>query len=378
MPIVKKPKEEQEKIKYYSLKRILKENCLYNVIYGERSNGKTYSVHDYGIQDYWNSKGMHQMALIRRMEEDFTGKRGEATFEGITKSGRVAEITGGVWDRVVYYASRWYLAKWDSNLNKVIRDHQPFCYGFCLSTGEHDKSSNYDGVKTILFDEFLTRKRYLPNEFVEFMNVLSTIIRQRDDVKIFMLGNTVNMFSPYFAEMGISNVGKQKKGTIDVYTYGDSELRVAVEYSDSPTKKKSDKYFAFNNPKLAMITSGEWELALYPHLPFKYTEKDVKFKYYIEFAGLMLQCNLILHNGCVYTYVHRKTTRFKYPDKDIIFSQAYSARPNWFRRINRPTHNIVRRLYSYFVQEKVFYQDNEVGEVMRNYLQWCSTDRGFE
>ena len=34
-------KQEQ---KYYSLDNILKKNCVYNVIFGERSNGKTYSV----------------------------------------------------------------------------------------------------------------------------------------------------------------------------------------------------------------------------------------------------------------------------------------------------------------------------------------------
>ena len=29
---------------YYSLQKILKKNAVYNVIFGERSNGKTYSV----------------------------------------------------------------------------------------------------------------------------------------------------------------------------------------------------------------------------------------------------------------------------------------------------------------------------------------------
>ena len=34
-----------------------------------------------------------------------------------------------------------------------------------------------------------------------------------------------------------------------------------------------DVYFAFNNPKLQMITSGAWEMAIYPHNKVKYKPK---------------------------------------------------------------------------------------------------------
>ena len=62
-------------------------------------------------------------------------------------------------------------------------------------------------MKTILFDEFITKGMYLTDEFMAFMNTLSTIIRQRDNVKIFMCGNTVNKFNPYFEEMGLNDMG---------------------------------------------------------------------------------------------------------------------------------------------------------------------------
>ena len=68
-----------------------------------------------------------------------------------------------------------------------------------------------------------------------------------------------------FAEMGLTHIDKMKQGTIDVYTYGTSELTVAVEYCESMKgSKENNYYFAFNNPKLNMITSGAWELNLYP------------------------------------------------------------------------------------------------------------------
>lgn len=367
------------KKKYYSLVNILQIHAVYNMIIGERSNGKTYSVLEYCIKDYCENG--NQMALIRRYLESFIGKRGEAMFEALVSNGVVKKYSNGKFDKIVYRASRWWLAKYDEKLEKNILDEKPFCFGFALNATEHDKSTSYPKVKNILFDEFITRSTYLSDEFVLFMNTLSTIIREKDDVKIFMCANTVNKYCPYFIEMGLNRVEKQKQGTIDTYTYGESKLTVAVEYCASNAKgKKSDKYFAFDNPKLKMITEGSWEVALYPHLPIKYMLEDVKLSYYIEFMGNMLQCDIVKKKDekgrkVCFTYVHRKTTPLKDKEKDIIFSTQYSPKPNWFRRLAKPTSYIEQRIFAFFKREKVFYQDNEIGEIMRNYLNWCITDK---
>ena len=121
---------------------------------------------------------------------------------------------------------------------------------------EHDKSTSYPDITIIVYDEAISRDGYITDEFVLFCNVLSTIIRQRDDVVIYMLGNTVNKYCPYFVEMGLTDVKNMKEGDLQVYSYGDSRLKVAVQFTDSISKKgkASDVYFAFNNPKLQMIT----------------------------------------------------------------------------------------------------------------------------
>lgn len=367
------------KTKYYSLTRILQKNATYNMIIGERSNGKTYAVLDYALKDYCENG--NQLAIIRRYEIDFIGKRGAQMFDAIVTNGLVEKYSKGKWETIIYRASRWWLGKYDENLDKMILSETPLAFGFSLSSGEHDKSTSYPRVKNIVFDEFLTRDMYLNDEFVLFMNVLSTIIRQRDGVKIFMLGNTVNKYSPYFKEMGLTNVEKMQQGSIDVYRYGDSELTVAVEYCEPSKKgKKSDVYFAFNNPKLQMITGGAWEISIYPHLPIKYQGADIKFKYFIIFNDNILQCEIIKvkdekKRNCYFTYIHRKTTPLLDKKKDIIFSTEYSPSPNWFRRLGRPRNDVERTLYQFFVREKVFYQDNEIGEIVRNYLNWCVSDK---
>ena len=376
-----KKKKKVEEGEYYSLKPILKYEADYNMIIGERSNGKTYSVCDYALEDY--CKNGNQFGIIRRQEEDFTGKRGQQMFASIVENGLVEKYTNGEWTGIKYYSSRWYLCKYDEKLDKTIQNAEPFAYAFALSTMEHDKSTSYPRIKTVLFDECLTRGSYLNDEFILFCNTLSTIIRDRDGMKIFMCGNTVNRYAPYFKEMGLVNVPKMKQGAIDIYTYGENdELKVAVEYcAENKRKKKSNKYFAFNNPKLKMVTHGAWELAIYPHLPLKYKKHDVRFTYYVEFDDNILTCQIISINDergrHYFTYVTQKTTPLQDRKGDIVYSTRYSPKPNWRRKLTKPIYNIDKKLYTFFINDKVFYQNNEIGEIMRNYLIWSQSDRGI-
>lgn len=357
--------------RFYSLKNILSKNAQYNVIFGERSSGKTFAILLYGLENY--IKNGKQMAYLRRYAEDFVGKRGQRVFEAIVEHGDIKRLTKGQWTSVYYYASKWYLCTYDE-AGKRITDENPFCFGFALASMEHDKSLSFPNITTIFFDEFLSRQAYLTDEFVLFCNVVSTIVRHRDDVKIFMAGNTVTKYCPYFQEMGLTEVKKMEEGKIDVYTYGESKLLVAVEYAN-PSKrgKPSDVYFAFKNPKLKMITSGKWEMGIYPHCPCKYLPSDVLFTYFIYFDGELLQADIISHDDMYFTFIHRKTGNIKYPDSDLVYSPEVSARPNWIRRITKPRTETERIISEYYVKEKVFYQSNDVGEIVMNYLKWCST-----
>ena len=363
------------KEKFYRLDNILTYNADYNVIYGERSNGKTTAVLELGIDDHIKSGYRNQIGIIRRWEEDFKGKNGQQMFDNIIKLGWIEKKTKGKYNSVYYYSQRWFFCKYDELGNREEVATTPFALGFSITSEEHYKSTAYPDIKTILFDEFITRQFYLPEEFVKFQNLLSTIIRLRTDVKIFMCGNTINKFCPYFAEMGLTGVKKQKKGTIDIYTYGDTTLKVAVEYSDFPSKKKeSNKYFAFNNPKLEMITHGGWEIDIYPHLPMKYRPKDIYYIFYIIFDDEVLQGNVICVNNIVFMYFHRKTTKIVEDTNRLIYKQSVDARNNFRTNILKPQRKIDSKILELIHKKKVFYQDNEVGEVFNNYIKWCTQE----
>lgn len=357
-------------MKYYSLNRILEHNAKFNVIFGERSNGKTYSVLKLAVENF--IKTGKQLAIVRRFEEDYKGKRGATVFDGLVENNEISKLSKGKWNSVYYYSGRWYLCRYEDDAR--ITCETPLAYGFAISSMEHDKSSSYPNITTILFDEFITRTFYLNDEFVLFMNTLSTIIRHRNDVTIFMLGNTVNQYCPYFQEMGLTNAKKMKEGDLDVYTYGTSGLIVAVERTLSGAKrggKKSDVYFAFNNPKLRMITGGEWEIDVYPHAPCKILPKDIVYTFYIEFDGEVLQANIVVNESMIFCFVHRKTTGLKYKENDLIFSTGYSPLPTRLRNILKPTTKLGIRIKDLIDRDLVFYQDNTVGEVFANYLKFC-------
>lgn len=356
-----------DKNKYYSLDKILKENAVYNVIFGERSNGKTYAVLKYAVSEYFKQGGT--FAYVRRWKEDVIGSRASNVFTSLNSNGEIKKLSRGKYELIHYRAGKFYLANYDEKGNIKFGESDLFGYTFALSDSEHNKSISYPDVTTILFDEFLTKHTYLADEFVLFMNTISTIVRQRTNVKIFMLGNTVNKYCPYFDEMGLEHIENMEQGTIDLYKYGNSKLTVAVEYAESTKKAKTNNfYFAFNNPKLDMITSGAWELDIYPHIPYKFKPKDIAFTYFIIFNSNIYQCEIVYLEDVTFTYIHDKTTPIQNPDSDLIYTFDYNPKMNYNRSIYKPINNIQEKVLWYFKTDRVYYQDNNVGNAISNFL----------
>jgi len=356
---------------YYNTSRIDKKNSIYNIIFGERSNGKTYALLKKGLENYF--KDGSQMAYVRRWKEDITGRRAARLFSGINENKEVEKLSKGEFTGVHYWAGKFYLCNYDEKGKPLYNDTDIIAFTFALSDSEHDKSTSFPNVRTIVFDEFLTNKLYLQDEFVLFMNVVSTIVRKREDVKIYMLGNTVNKFCPYFNEMGLKHILKMEQGTIDVYHYGNSKLTVAVEYcATQKHKSASNKYFAFDNPKLAMITGGSWELDIYPHLPYKYKPKNVMFTYFIDFNDSIFQCEIVDVDGIYFTYIHIKTTEIKNKSEDLIYTLDYHPEMNYNRNIYKPINKLQERILWFFKTDRVYYQNNEIGDAISNYLKICS------
>lgn len=367
----------KEKLRYYSLEPILEIEAQYYVIFGERSLGKTYAALNRAIEKYVETG--EQFAYIRRTNEQIRGKAGLEVMDNLIKNGVISKLTKGKWNNIHYESGVYYFSKYDEKKMKNTISKDPIGYSFAINISDNYKSLSFPGVKTIIFDEFLARGSYITGEFVLFTNLISTIVRQRDDVKIFLLGNTVNMYCPYFREMGLTNVLKMKPGDIDEYTYTNGEVvgKIAVEYTGGGNYiqgKPSDVYFAFNNPKLRMITAGGWELGMFPHLPLDMTilPKEERAKFFIDFENEIYKATLVKKSNSSFIYIE-PLPKYEQVDenKDIIFSLNVDPRYNWRVNIYKPFDQFGQLILKYFNFDMVYYKDNYVGNAVENYLNEC-------
>lgn len=363
------------KFDFYDIQKLLKDypTAFYYVVFGERSNGKTYSSLSYAVERY--KKSGEQFAYIRRYQEDIRKKNLSNLFAGHIENGFISKTFDNQWSLVDYTNSKFYLETRDDN-DCVVKSEEPIGFAFDLNGMEHYKSTSFPRITTIIFDEFMSRSGYLPNEWVLFANTLSTIIRHRSNVKIIMLGNTVNKYCPYFNEMGLKHIREQKPGTVDVYRYADSDLEVVCEYCTSSAKKggkASDTYFAFDNPELKMITGGDWEIAIYPHLNVKLRPKDTVANFFINFNEELLHGEVISLPTGPFIFIHAKTTPIKDESKDIVYTTRPDERWNYRMCLTRQSDELSKFIIKCLRENRIFYSTNEVGEVFRNYVMWSDS-----
>lgn len=252
-------------IKWYSLENILKHDVQYYMIFGERSNGKSYAVDTYIIDKFFEEG--KQFAFVKRFEEDIKTKYMSEVFNPLENY--ILEKYG---HRIKFYRGCWLL--YEDGTEGKISECKVFGYAFSLANVNRTKATSYPDIDTILFEEFMSIDcSYLPDELNLFLNLISTIVRYRHNVKVFMLANAISKFSPYSSALGI-RLHRIKKGDIILKEYTDKKgfkTRFAIERSENvnvfDNNQNTNKivYNNFGNAGVGqMITSGEFEVHAYP------------------------------------------------------------------------------------------------------------------
>lgn len=169
---------------YFTLQKILSYNALLNFIIGERGVGKSYDSKIFVAQRFIKRK--KQFVYLRRYKTELK--------EAMMKNGNPI-----FFDQI----------KNDKRLkNHVLSNKKDTMYiddklcGFAmpLSVANILKSSTYEDVDTIIFDEFIIDKgnyHYLQNEVIQLLDVIETVARLRD-IRVIFLGNAISITNPYF------------------------------------------------------------------------------------------------------------------------------------------------------------------------------------
>ena len=349
---------------------------------GERSNGKTYSALSYALDNFTKDGG--RFAYVRRLSESVRAKYMRELFNGNISTGDVQRHFKQIgFDGITFYCGSFFPYV-ETDKHKRERSIEPCGYTFAINTWETSKGATYPDVTTIIFDEFLTRQYYLPNEPYLFENLISSIVRQRDNVRVIMLANTVSWTAPYFNEWGLNHVREMEQGTFDEYKTGDGKRKIIVCYTEHAGTKASDVYFSYDNPRSRMITSGVWETAMYPPIPKNQDGWEKGEPCYIQsidgWSAKIFPAStpdgqeviLVYDNGREIIHNEPPYIDNRYKDR-IVYTDYFYPCVNCRMALTKHTDDYSKFIVKCLREGRVFYANNTVGENIRNYLKFSTT-----
>ena len=357
------------KITYYSIDRIRSLDADINIIWGERSNGKSYAVkHEIAMKTYLesivkDSLNRERFILMRRLREEVTSEKIERYFADVD----VRKLTENKYNTIVYYRKQVFLANYDIETGKTVRGD---CIGYvvALSTEQHYAGGSYLDVKNIIFEEFMSRSVYLANEPDKLMNFFNTVDRKRRAVKLWLIGNTISRVCPYLVDWDLLKIiSTQKQGTIitkyiDTGTYTDEgepiRVKIAVEYCKSTGRSS----YSIGKHK-DMLNKGSWQSDPQPHLPKSYNDYKKVYRLGFEFKEFRFLGELLLDKDTkdMIWFIYPYSKEFK---KDLlIISDIVKTDYHYQRNIYDVTIKSERlhTILDTFRESNIFYSSDLVG-----------------
>ena len=362
-----------KKIVYYNLDPIDSENALFNIIYGEKGNGKSYQIkHKKGIKPYLESlvrdsiNDRDRFMLIRRWKEEIKPEKIEQYFRDVD----IYDLTEGKYNCITLFKGKLWLSVYDPEAKPQIKRGDYIGYVVALSTEQTYAGASYLDVKNMLFEEFMARGAYLPHEPDKLMTLYSTVDRKRGTTRLWMVGNTVTRICPYIEDWGLYSIlSNQDQGTIETTFVptgalddeGNPELiKIACEYcgdtgvSSHVIGKRADS-----------TNKGAWQSDPQPHLPESYNNYEVKFRMLFKYGSFMWLSEFLYdeetNNYCWYIYPYKG----KISDDIIVISDEVKFDKHWFRSIgsllSTTTNMVLKRVLATFTETNIFYASDLCG-----------------
>lgn len=347
----------------YNPSHALHQNCKFNVGISERSTGKTTNWVLFGLV-------MHQLygtkiQYIRQSEDMITPKNLKNFMDVIIQHGYIKKITEGQYNSCYYQARKWFYCLIEDN-EIICKSGTEFMNCLDLDEAETYKSSyNAPTGDLIIFDEFIS-KRYYPNEFVTFCDVVKTIIRERWSPVVVMLANTTNRYHTYFQELTIQQELLQIKVN-ESFTKttkgGTSIFCELIGNKNINREKQNNLFFGFHNPRLAAITGGDWSIDNYPHI-VREDCKTLNKMHYISFNNFLVNLE-ICQNKRLGTFIkaHRASKTY---DDSIIYTIDEITDKRYRYKFGYNAVDVM--IFTLLKRNKWFYATNEVGNVVASYI----------
>lgn len=341
-----------KKLNYVSSKTVMKMSGTYNLVLGPWSNGKSRSVKDGCVAECFKTD--KKMAYIRRLDKEDKDANAENYFLDCP----VEQITDGEYNGVVCYRKILYFAKYDPDTAKWTKG-KVLGRRFSLYEAYQTKSGVFQGFDFGVFEEFITLDRYLNKEVYRLMRLISSIARN-DKIKVYMIGNTITPLCPYYREFQLTNLPKQKPGTIDTYYMENpvdhSQVKIQV-YMTEPINKTNGMFFGHIAKE---ADGGSFHCEEHTHGNFDdIIECQVLHTVVFIYEGYKFLARFIRdpHND-YYWYVEPKTSEIQKNTRTV--GQMRTMSKYHTARLDPITQN-ERKLFEYFEIGKIAYCDNLTG-----------------
>lgn len=368
-----------KKIEHYSIDRIKSENADINIIFGERSNGKSYQVkHVIALDSFMSSYNklsketllqdsynkLDRFFLLRRFEAEISNTYVEKYFADCD----IKRITNNEYTCIDIYRKEIYFANIDEKTRKPKRGIK-IGYVGALSTEQNYAMQSYLDVKNIIFEEFMTRSVYLKDEPDKLMNFFSTIDRKRNVVKIWLVGNSISRVCPYLSDWNLMNViKKMKQGDIATYNVDTGDVddsgkpitrKIAIEYCKD---SKTSSYVIGKHAD--MLNKGNWQSDLQPKLNKSYNDYKLLYKIGFQYKEFKFLGDLLKDkdNKNICWFIKPYNGEFK--NKTLVFSDIIKNEKNYQRNIYDITINnpkLRKLFYDTFRESNIFYSDDLTG-----------------
>ena len=298
---------------YYNPKPLLGKNGDINVVWGQRSNGKTFSYLKLALENFKDTK--RTFVYVRRWAEDIVTKNmtkllAPLPIDKIFGEGYVIKYWRGAF---TLYDEREDIEEGDHEEPQVIG------WAIALNQVAHTKSQTFVNAQIVILDEFLQLKteRVLKDEFDAWEQTLSTVLRTTQDAKIFILGNSVCKYSPYFTPYGIdpNSMTQGEIKVIDLPNDKGEPTRVVAEWCKYNPKigERTSKYVRGSK----MAKTGEWEIQDVANIP--HTDN--------ELAREKLLCSLFDSQMGLNLGIFLRTSRWKtYEIVEGIYTEKFHSR----------------------------------------------------
>lgn len=303
---------------YYHVDRVAALDTQYVILLGERANGKSYSVKELCVREAFKDQGM--LIYLRRWKLELKEDDVTDYFYDVP----VKEITAGEYDTIVSRRSRIYLIKYSEDGDITAR--KEIGRTAALTSAEHLKSTIKRGLyRNVIFEEINTLNGYITNEPRELQQLISSIFG-RESGRVWMIGNTLSRYNPYFYEWQLTSVSKMNPGEISRYDFTTDQMedgqpvivKIAVEFCESTAAQRAGKMFF--GKAAESINTGVWETREMAKLPEPFNNYKVRYQVYVDVKDMDFLIKVVEHK-------ERKEERF------VFICSGSGKKPDKVKRI---------------------------------------------